>query len=208
MSFWGGLKKAIGVAAPIAASFIPGVGPLLGAGIGAAGGALAGGKKGALLGGVTGGLGNMGGVAGMAGSAGKSGAGGFLSKLFGKGGLDPTATLLGGLSLLGGDDEQQKLQSYKGKGLSDPVTSMNDSLGAIRQLMGQLGGGVDRPAIPGLPKPLQVPGLPFQIGGGLGTDPSMFQPMKIQNPFQMDLGQAKPKPPSPSGSGARRRSPE
>lgn len=51
------IKKVIGTVAPIAASFIPGVGPLVGAAIGAGSGLLTGGGlKGALLGGATGGL--------------------------------------------------------------------------------------------------------------------------------------------------------
>lgn len=57
--FFKKLKKIFKVAAPIAASFIPGVGPLGAAAIGAAGGALGGGGlKGALLGGISGGLGS------------------------------------------------------------------------------------------------------------------------------------------------------
>jgi len=57
--FLGGLKKVAGFALPLAASFIPGVGPLVAAGMGAAGGALSGGAKGAALGGVTGYAGNV-----------------------------------------------------------------------------------------------------------------------------------------------------
>lgn len=53
------IKKLAGVALPVAASLIPGIGPVAAAGLGAAGGALSGGGlKGALLGGVTSGIGN------------------------------------------------------------------------------------------------------------------------------------------------------
>jgi hypothetical protein len=72
MGFWSGLGKVFKVAAPIAASFIPGLGPiastLVSAGTGAAAGAIGGGKKGALIGGLIGGL------TGGAGSAAKGGA--------------------------------------------------------------------------------------------------------------------------------------
>lgn len=54
-------KKAISIAAPLAASFIPGIGPVAAAAIGAGAGALSGGGlKGALLGGVSGALGASG----------------------------------------------------------------------------------------------------------------------------------------------------
>lgn len=50
------VRKVIGIAAPIAASFIPGIGPLAGAAIGAGGGLLSGGGlRGAITGGLTGG---------------------------------------------------------------------------------------------------------------------------------------------------------
>ena len=62
------LRKIVSFAAPIAASFIPGIGPAAAAAIGAGAGALSGGGlKGALLGGVSGGLGASG-VAGSIGS--------------------------------------------------------------------------------------------------------------------------------------------
>lgn len=58
-SFFKGLGKGLLKVAPIAAAFIPGIGPLASAGIsaatGAASGAISGGKKGALIGGLLGG---------------------------------------------------------------------------------------------------------------------------------------------------------
>lgn len=73
--FFKGLGKGLLKVAPIAAAFIPGVGPLasmaIGAGTGALSGGINGGKKGALIGGL------MGGATGAAGSALK-GAGGVM----------------------------------------------------------------------------------------------------------------------------------
>jgi hypothetical protein len=67
--------KLLGTIAPIAASFIPGIGPLAGAAIGAGGGLLSGGGlKGALLGAATGGL-AAGGGSQLASAAGLTGAG-------------------------------------------------------------------------------------------------------------------------------------
>lgn len=85
MGFWGTLGKGLLKAAPIAASFIPGVGPLagalIGAGTGAASGALGGGGlKGAIGGGLGGaamGKGSSGGFMGP------QQQGGFLGKLGG-----------------------------------------------------------------------------------------------------------------------------
>jgi hypothetical protein len=69
------LKKALGIALPLAATFIPGIGPFAGAALGAGGGLLSGGGlKGALLGGLSGGLGGGLGNS-IAGAAGLSGTG-------------------------------------------------------------------------------------------------------------------------------------
>lgn len=92
------LKKIISVAAPIAAAFIPGIGPLAAAGIGAASGALGGGGlKGALLGAVAGGGGKFLSGSGFLGSA----AGSALDKVSGIAGLQgPTqgSGLIGAVS--------------------------------------------------------------------------------------------------------------
>lgn len=106
------LKKIIGVAAPIVASFIPGIGPLAAAAIGAASGALSGGGlKGALLGGVSGGagkllsgggfLGNVAGstldkVSGVTGLAGPTQGSGLLGSIT-KGASGLSSALRGGL---------------------------------------------------------------------------------------------------------------
>lgn len=68
--FFKKIIKPLAKIAPIAAMFIPGIGPLAAAAIGAASGGITGGLKGAVLGGVTGGLG----------AAGASGAPSILGK--------------------------------------------------------------------------------------------------------------------------------
>ncbi len=70
MSFLGKIGGFFKRALPIAAGFIPGIGPLASMGIGAATGALTGGKKGALIGGLLGGVGGAG-AAGKLGNLGK-----------------------------------------------------------------------------------------------------------------------------------------
>jgi hypothetical protein len=90
MGFWGSLGKGLLKAAPIAASFIPGVGPIAGMAIGAATGAArgamgGGGLKGAIGGGIQGatdakaakGLGPSMSTAGKIGEIGKSAVGGM-----------------------------------------------------------------------------------------------------------------------------------
>jgi hypothetical protein len=97
---------------------------------------------------------------------------GILSKIFGKGGIDPTTALLGGLSMFGG--EGQERGSFEGTG-ADPVKGMEETVEAIRQM----GARLSAPRTPQHtrvsrrgPSPIQIDGLPFQIGGGLGMDPA------------------------------------
>lgn len=113
------IKKVIGTVAPIAAGFIPGIGPLAAGAIGAGGGLLSGGGlKGALLGGLGGSVGaglgsgtisNATGLTGAGLNAASKGLGGAISGA-GSGGLK--SALLGGA--LGG------LGGYAGGLLSDP----------------------------------------------------------------------------------------
>lgn len=101
----------------------------------------------------------------------------ILSKLFGKGGLDPTTLVLGGLSLLGGQqDPFQKKVSFSGTGASDPVTALKHALGMITDVQPQLLDRVQHPQqstaqVPGAPRPVQVPGM--QVGGAFGMDPAL-----------------------------------
>lgn len=95
------VKKVAPIAAPVVASFIPGIGPLAAAGIGAAGGLVGGGGlKGALIGGATGGLGNV------AGSA-LGGAGGLLGNLTSAGKvLGPAAQIIQAVNSGTGNNQQ------------------------------------------------------------------------------------------------------
>lgn len=132
------------------------------------------------------------------------------SKLFGK--LDPTGLALAGMSLFGGgDDGQQKRKSFGGTGLTDPRNSLYQALAAINRL-GQ-GLAERRPTrlrssyVQKGPEPVSIPGLPFQIGGGLGTDPALADPSLLDvdrsagqkyDPFQsVAQGQFNPTPSSP-----------
>jgi len=109
-----GLKSVAKIALPVAASFIPGIGPLGAAALGAAGGALGGGGlKGALLGGLTSGLGSgiFGGIPGASGI-------GFLDSLNSGayGALSPLRSLAGGL--LGGGSSGSSPLSFLSGGSS------------------------------------------------------------------------------------------
>lgn len=113
MGFWRKLGKLALKAAPVAASFIPGVGPLAAAGIGAAAGALGNGKPklsnvlggaaagagGALAKGAVSGGGGLGGLVGRAGDA--------LDKI---GGVD---TLLGAASAYQGYQADKNADKYR-----------------------------------------------------------------------------------------------
>lgn len=104
------------------------------------------------------------------------GSGGLKSltgKVFGKGGIDPTTALLGGLSML---QQPNQPRSFAGTAV-DPVKTMTDTLAKIDALSAKVASrGPSRLKSPldGLntPAPVTIPGLPFQIGGGLGNDPS------------------------------------
>lgn len=104
-------------------------------------------------------------------------------KMFGK--LDPTGLLLGGLSLLGGDEGPQKRQSYaQGGSITDPKQSLYQFLKGSH-LMGQ-GLAQREPLklngyVPDAPKPVSIPGLGIQIGGGLGVDPALRDPSLLQS---------------------------
>jgi hypothetical protein len=110
-----GLKKVGKVAlkaAPIAANFIPGVGPLAAAGIGAAAGAIGNGKPklGNILGGAAAGYGGglAKGAAGAGSVASAASKGGFLGKVqsIGRAALDNKDLILGGINLAQGARSQ------------------------------------------------------------------------------------------------------
>lgn len=131
-------------------------------------------------------------VAGTAATKGATMGGGFLSGLKdyflggnGKKGMDPTTLLLGGLSMLGGDEE---INSFKGTS-ADPVRRMTEALDMIKSLSSNIAArGTPRMRAPQSefepPAPVEIPGLGFQIGGGLGKDPSLFGTLDFGGPSQ------------------------
>jgi hypothetical protein len=105
--FKGGFGNFLGKALPIAASFIPGIGPIASAAIGAAGGLLSGGGIGGAISGALGGLGGIGGIGDMIG-------GSFGSFLQG-----PIGSMLGdvGMNMLSGAlNPQQAMGSILAQG--------------------------------------------------------------------------------------------
>lgn len=105
------------------------------------------------------------------------GSSSMLGKVFNRQtGIDPTMLALSGLSMLGGDGNQR--QSFEGKGAADPVAALQSSLASINAV----GQGIQnskfklRPPPSYSPKPVTIPGLGFQIGGGLATDPALADP--------------------------------
>lgn len=230
MSFWSKLGK-IGL---MAAPFIPipgmqALGPLasglIKGGIGAASGAVSGGKKGALLGGALGGaLGGFGGKSGgfggdtvdgmslgdiESGAASGGGAGGGISGFLGKmskAGLDPTTLALGGMSMLGGPSDNLKSND---KTSIDPVTRMTEALDALKQSSANIASRgptqLRSSFVPAPPAAINVPGVPFQIGGGLGRDPALDNPALLegaapQNPFAPGAQQAQLRKPKNANS--------
>lgn len=143
----GWLTKGLKIAAPIAAAFIPGVGPLasaaIGAGIGSLGGKSGGGGlKGALIGGLSGGLGGLakGGVA----SAG--GLSGVLGKVAGtplSGGLQGATQ---GSGILGGLTRATSSLSSGLGGASKVLRTAGKIYNGGNMLSSILSGGIERDA--------------------------------------------------------------
>lgn len=106
------------------------------------------------------------------------GLGGFLK------GIDPTSAVLGGLSLLGGGGDGQRRRNFTGA--ASPQAVLQRLLDEIDSLGGELrsrgparlsAGSVVQPGI----KPVNIPGLPFQIGGGLAQDPAISDPSILES---------------------------
>lgn len=112
------------------------------------------------------------------------------SLLGGKGG--GTTAILSALSMLGGPNGPE---SYSGTGITDPVEALKTALTSTARL-GQ--GMTERSPVKlrssyvqAPPAPVTIPGLPFQIGGGMGRDPALSDPSLLQsqdrgNPFKYD----------------------
>ncbi|MFA7238995.1 MAG: hypothetical protein WC091_02710 [Sulfuricellaceae bacterium] len=163
------LKKALGIALPLAASFIPGIGPFAGAALGAGGGLLSGGGlKGALLGGLSGGLGGGWGNS-IAGAAGLSGtSANVLSRaLSGAAGGAATGGLKGALlggALGGAGGAFQSNGGFAGLGDLFGNSSGGMDLGAgIGGALKNAGGGLAGPLGMG------IGGTLSNVGGGGGS---------------------------------------
>lgn len=127
----------------------------------------------------------------------------LLGKIFNpKTGIDPTALLLGGLSAAmgGGGNGQTGAPNSFHKGVSpgaaqlvDPIQSLYNAINASNNmgvgLNNRLQQGINLRSSyiqPG-PAPVRIPGLNFQIGGGMGTDPAFKDPSLLNLPFEGDL---------------------
>jgi hypothetical protein len=102
--------------------------------------------------------------------------------IFGK--IDPTTAVLSALSLFGGDDQQQR-QSFREPGsITDPKQALYQALQSVYRM----GSGLThrkpaslRSSVVSAPiEPINIEGLPFQIGGGLGKDPALADPSLLQ----------------------------
>jgi hypothetical protein len=135
-----------------------------------------------------------------------AGFGKFFSK-----GLDPTSLLMMGLSFLGGDEGQER-QSFAGQGSADPIKALQslldgtNSMGRALQSRGPT--RLRSSAVQKGPEPVQIPGLPFQIGGGLGVDPALADPSLLEqampdvgDPFGEAPRTAQPRQRKPSNNG-------
>lgn len=139
---------------------------------------------------------------------------GLLGKAFGKGGIDPTTLALGGLSILDGDDSGQERKSFEGTG-ADPTEVLPESLNAIRKMASAIQSKeptkLRNSVVNSTPSPVSIEGLPFQIGGGLATDPALRDESLItsRNSFSPELmGELfKKVAGSSSSTGAKRRDP-
>jgi hypothetical protein len=98
------------------------------------------------------------------------------------------SSLLGGL--FGGGGEQER-KPYSG--LGGAQRTLEDALRGISTV----GAGIEakgptqlRGYVPRGPSPVQIPGLPFQIGGGLGHDPALDDPTVLLGGGGGGLGSA------------------
>lgn len=133
-------------------------------------------------------------LAPLLGLAGK-GIGKGISALFGgsKPKIDPTMAAMMGLSLLDGGDNTLERKSFRDPGSHiDPIQGRQEA----REALLRLGQGLTEK--PGVrlrssyvqrgPSPVQIQGVPFQIGGGLGTDPALADPSLLQGRSVQEMG--------------------
>lgn len=194
--------------------------PLYGAGALAAGALGGGGGAAATTAGISGPGSTAGIPAGMfggagAGAAGGGGIAGTVGKVAGAltGGTDMKKLLTmlgvqGGFDLLGG------LFGQGGpNGFDDPQARLDSQFDAIKKLTDgvtkKMAGGYDLSpsAIPQTAKPISIPNVPFQIGGGMGMDPAIRDPKLMQRPGLDVQGLLGGSTSTAGGTGARRRPP-
>lgn len=145
------------------------------------------------------------------GSAMAGGASGILKGLI----PDSKTLILSLLSLFGGGGPER--QSFRDPGqMTDPKQALQQSLNGIYRLgqgVSEMGPVKLRSSyVQGPPAPVTIPGLPFQIGGGMGRDPALDNPALLEagggNPFKYDPFQSLSQAGSNGNApGAKRRTP-
>lgn len=113
---------------------------------------------------------------------------GGLGKVFGgdKPMVDPMMAAMLGLSMIGGDEGGgDSMRSFDAPGqITDPTQHMYQQLSSIYRLgQGLSEGGPVRMRssyVPAPPAPVNIEGIPFQIGGGLGVDPALKDPSLLE----------------------------
>lgn len=103
---------------------------------------------------------------------------GFMGGIFKS--LDPTTLILGSLGLMKAP-QQQTRESFSDPGsITDPKQALYQALQSVYRM----GAGLEqrKPTqlrssyVQAPPEPISIPGLPFQIGGGMGRDPALANP--------------------------------
>jgi len=180
-----GLLSLLGkIGAGAAAPFVGGATlPLIG--LGGLGGALSGFGPGG-PGGPGVGTGDGGGFLG--------GLGGILGKIFNQdSGLDPTTLLLAALAAMGGGQDQQTNLldlltagdiSPDAQRLVNPVNVLAEKNRSLQLLGSQLANqdpaSLSAGSIFQTADPINIPGVPFQFGGGLARDPAIADPSILE----------------------------
>ena len=100
-------------------------------------------------------------------------------KIFGK--IDPMAAIMTALGLVGGPQQQQFKKSFRQPGqITDPKESLYHALQATYRagqgLSEKTPTRLRSSVVPQGPSPITIPGLGFQIGGGMGHDPALDDP--------------------------------
>lgn len=150
------------------------------------------------------------GLAAGGGSTMAGGASGILKGLI----PDSKTLILSLLSLMGNGGPQR--ESFRDPGqMTDPKQALQQSLNGIYRLgqgVSEMGPVKLRSSyVQGPPSPVTIPGLPFQIGGGMGRDPALDNPALLEagggNPFKYDPFQSLSQAGSNGNAGAKRRTP-